>query len=141
MTATTGSDQSAPVEYYVAELSGNPGGSDSGWMTDPVYIDTGLVPGTEYSYTVQMRDAIGNVGGASNPVSATTDPASVWTELTSDDFESGWGTYRDGGSDCRRSSRDAAFAHQGTYCARIRDNSGTRSSFYYTSGVDVATPG
>ena len=73
--------------------------------------------------------------------STTTDPASTWTELTSDDFESGWGSYRDGGSDCRRSSRDAAFAHQGTYCARIRDNSGTSSSFYSTSGVDVATPG
>jgi hypothetical protein len=64
-----------------------------------------------------------------------------WVVLTSDDFEAGWGSYTDGGGDCRRSSSDAAYAHQGTYCARIRDNSGTSSSFYYTNGVDVDGPG
>lgn len=45
------------------------------------------------------------------------------TELWSNDFESGWGNFNDGGSDARRSSNDAAYAHQGTYCARIRDDS------------------
>ncbi len=64
-----------------------------------------------------------------------------WTELTNDDFESGWGSYSDGGSDARRSSRDAQYAHQGSYAVRIRDNSGSYSSFYYTNGVDVDTPG
>jgi alpha-galactosidase len=78
MTATTGSDATGPVEYYFDEISGNPGGTDSGWTTDPVYNDTGLNPSTQYTYTVQMRDAVTpvpNVGTASSPASATTDPA------------------------------------------------------------------
>ncbi|MHC4478640.1 MAG: hypothetical protein ACYTEL_23635 [Planctomycetota bacterium] len=64
MTATTGSDASPPVEYYFDETSGNPGGSDSGWVTNPVYNDTGLTASTQYTYTVQMRDAYLNVGTA-----------------------------------------------------------------------------
>lgn len=45
--------------------------------------------------------------------------------IISDDFESGWGNWNDGGSDARRSRNDSAFAHQGTFCARIRDNTST----------------
>ncbi|MHC4155175.1 MAG: LamG-like jellyroll fold domain-containing protein, partial [Planctomycetota bacterium] len=75
MTATTGSDASPPVEYFFDETSGNPGGSDSTWTTDPVYNDTGLDPDTQYTYTVQMRDSLANTGTASAPESATTLPA------------------------------------------------------------------
>ncbi len=42
-------------------------------------------------------------------------------------FESGWGIWNDGGSDVRRSSSDANYAI-GTYCVRLRDNSGSASS-------------
>ncbi|MHC4744798.1 MAG: PA14 domain-containing protein [Planctomycetota bacterium] len=59
-------------------VPGNPGGTDSGWTTDPVYNDTGLNPSTQYTYTVQMRDAVTpvpNVGTVSSPAGATTDPA------------------------------------------------------------------
>ncbi|MHC4620257.1 MAG: Calx-beta domain-containing protein, partial [Planctomycetota bacterium] len=80
MTATTGSDASGPVEYYFDETSGNPGGSDSGWVTNPVYNDTGLDPNTQYTYTVQMRDSLANTGAASAPASATTDPAAPDTD-------------------------------------------------------------
>jgi hypothetical protein len=78
MTATTGSDATGPVEYFFDEISGNPGGTDSGWQTSPLYTDTGLSPSTQYTYTVQMRDSVTpvpNVGTASAPASATTDPA------------------------------------------------------------------
>ncbi|MHC4742898.1 MAG: fibronectin type III domain-containing protein, partial [Planctomycetota bacterium] len=78
MTATTGSDATGPVEYYFDETSGNPGGTDSGWQTSPSYTDSGLNPSTQYTYTVQMRDAVTpvpNVGTTSSPASATTDPA------------------------------------------------------------------
>ncbi|MHC4475386.1 MAG: hypothetical protein ACYTEL_07065, partial [Planctomycetota bacterium] len=75
MTATTGSDASPPVEYFFDETSGNPGGTDSGWVTNPVYNDTGLDPNTQYTYTVQMRDSLANTGTASAPANATTDPA------------------------------------------------------------------
>jgi hypothetical protein len=55
MTASTASDPSG-VEYFFAETSGNPGGDDSGWQDSPTYTDTGLTPGTTYTYTVTARD-------------------------------------------------------------------------------------
>ena len=42
MTATTGSDASGPVEYLFSEVTGNPGGTSSGWQTSPSYTDGGL---------------------------------------------------------------------------------------------------
>ncbi len=78
MTATTGTDATGPVEYYFAETSGNPGGNDSGWVTNPVYNDTDLSQNTRYTYTVQMRDAWLNTGGVSTP------PRSATTKLTPD---------------------------------------------------------
>ncbi len=45
-------------------------------------------------------------------------------------FESGWGNFNDGGSDARRSANDSNYANTGTYCARIRDNSGSTSSIF-----------
>jgi hypothetical protein len=74
MTATIGSDATPPVQYYFDETSGNPGGSDSGWVTNRVYNDTGLSASTQYTYTVKMRDSAPtpNVGTASSPASATT---------------------------------------------------------------------
>jgi hypothetical protein len=74
MTAATGSDVSEPVEYYFEETSGNPGSSDSGWQTSPGYTDIDLVPDTEYTYRVQIRDALVNRTGWSGAASATTLP-------------------------------------------------------------------
>jgi len=72
MTANTGYDMSGPVEYYFDEVSGYSGGSDSGWTTNPEYTDSGLIPSTQYTYTVTMRDSIGNTGTASSAQNATT---------------------------------------------------------------------
>ncbi|MGJ8653633.1 MAG: carbohydrate-binding protein [Opitutaceae bacterium] len=47
-----------------------------------------------------------------------------WTQIDSNDFESGWGIWNDGGSDARRSSNDSAYAN-GTYCVRLRDDTST----------------
>jgi len=80
MTATTGSDATPPIQYYFAETSGNPGGTDSGWQSSSSYTDGGLSPETEYTYTVTMRDAAPptpNVGLTSGPASATTNVAVV----------------------------------------------------------------
>jgi hypothetical protein len=70
MTATAGSDASGSVEYLFSCLTA--GGHGSGWQTSPSYTDRGLNPGTQYTYTVTMRDALGNTGNASDPASATT---------------------------------------------------------------------
>jgi len=93
MTATTGSDATPPVQYYFDETTGNPGGTDSGWVTNPVYNDTGLSPSTQYTYTVKMRDSVTptpNVGTASSPASATT-PAAIPTFVAAGAVSSGTG--------------------------------------------------
>jgi hypothetical protein len=72
MKATPGRGDFEPIEYFFDETSGNPGGADSGWTTNPVFTDTSLEPGTSYTYTVMTRNALGQAGNASLPVSVTT---------------------------------------------------------------------
>jgi hypothetical protein len=76
MIATTAFDPSG-VEYYFAEISGNPGGSDSGWQGGASYTDTGLNELTEYTYRVQARDLSPNQNTTvwSTAASATTPAA------------------------------------------------------------------
>ncbi len=71
MTAMTGTDQLV-VQYYFDEISGNPGGDDSGWQLSPVYTDDGLEPGMEYRYQVRMKDSFDNQTQPSDPESART---------------------------------------------------------------------
>lgn len=72
MLATTATD-TAGVEYYFDETSGNPGGNDSGWQSAQSYEDTGLTDGLSYTYTVTARglSANQNATTASAPASAT----------------------------------------------------------------------
>jgi PKD repeat protein len=67
----------------------------------------------------------------------TVTPPSAWTVITYDDFESGWGSYTDGGSDCALYTR-GTYAWQGSAAADIQDNSGTASSFYHTGSYNVS---
>ena len=69
-------EDSSGVEYYFEETSGNPGGDDSGWQDSPSYTDTGLKPGTTYTYRVKARDKmpVPNEGLVSEEASATTRP-------------------------------------------------------------------
>jgi len=73
MIATTATDLNG-VEYYFAETTGRAGGDDSGWQDSPVYLDSGLIPGTTYSYTVIARDKspFQNTTTALAPAPATT---------------------------------------------------------------------
>jgi chitinase len=48
------------------------GGTNVATVTTASFTDTGLAASTSYSYTVEARDAAGNVSAASNQVSATT---------------------------------------------------------------------
>jgi len=76
MSATRGSDASNYIEYLLTCTSG--GGHDSGWISANRYFDSGLTPGTTYTYTVRMRDKAGNMTATSTPMSVTpaadTDP-------------------------------------------------------------------
>ena len=62
------------MEYYFEEISGNPGGSDSGWQSSSSYTDSDLDSETEYIYRVQMRDALDNTTDWSDSQSMTTLP-------------------------------------------------------------------
>ena len=63
-----------------------------------------------------------------------TGPCS-YGDIDVENFESGWGIWNSGGSDCRRNRRDRNFAN-GTYCVRLRDNSST--SVTYTDDLDLS---
>jgi YHS domain-containing protein len=60
------------VEYYFTCTTG--GGHDSGWQDSTAYTDTGLLPGTIYTYTVKVRDKspAHNETAASSPASTST---------------------------------------------------------------------
>jgi hypothetical protein len=68
MTSVTGTDAESSVQYRFTES----GGKSSSWQSSPVYIDTNLLPGTQYTYTVTMRDSVGNQTAPSGPFSAFT---------------------------------------------------------------------
>jgi hypothetical protein len=87
MTAVTASDSSG-VEYFFDETSGNPGGTSSGWQDSPTYVDTGLNPGTTYTYTVKARDKTPAryQTGASVPASAATNTVSFLTKVWNVNF-------------------------------------------------------
>jgi len=73
MTATTATDAtSPPVEYYFTNVTD--ASHNSGWLSSPTYIDTGLTSDTNYTYTVTARDsaAVPNLTVASAPATART---------------------------------------------------------------------
>lgn len=109
MTAVTGADASGTVEYYFDEITGNPGGTDSGWQASPSYTDDGLSPGTTYTYSVTMRDAFLNEGTPSANASATTD-ASEPPAIHCDDIAMGF--------------RKRGRSYYGQALARIKDANG-----------------
>jgi PKD repeat protein len=92
------------------------------------------------TYTVALT--VSNASGSDNETKANyitvTEPqVPVWTVITYDDFESGMGSYTDGGADMLRYT-GGTYAHQGSAAADIQDNSGTASSFYHTASYNVS---
>ena len=80
MIATAATDLFS-VEYYFACLEDET--HDSGWQDSPIYTDTGLSPGTQYTYTVTARDKspVQNMTGNSEEASATTDTLDIVTVI------------------------------------------------------------
>lgn len=59
-----------------------------------------------------------------------------WTTITFDTFESGMGSYTDGGADMFRYT-GGTYAWEGVAAADVQDDSGVPSSFYHTLGYNV----
>jgi hypothetical protein len=75
MTATPATDASA-IEYNFVPANTNNNAYESGWQDSNEFFATGLVPDTEYSYTVQVRD----LSAATNTTAVSA--ASVNTTLS-----------------------------------------------------------
>jgi len=96
-----------------------------------------LTYSTIYTWFVNATD--GN-SWTNNTYTFTTGSEPVWTLLTYDNFENGWGNYTDGGVDCELYT-GGTYAYQGNNAADIQDDSDIASSFFYTNVRDVDAPG
>ncbi len=73
MTATTATDDSPPVSYFFENVTLD---TNSGWILETEWTDTGLTAGVSYSYRVKARDAVDNET-AWSPESSVTIPIFV----------------------------------------------------------------
>ena len=133
-----------------SELLGTTYISDNSWHHIVATYD--YVTGNSSLFLDGELEASGNVhnpnsflgtGESVNGMIGSTNSETLpgdWTILTYDDFESGFGSYTDGGRDCKLYTY-GTYAHQGSNAANIQDNNGYSSSFYHTNGIDVDTPG
>ena len=67
MTATKVANASGLTEYKFTRNDA----VTSGWQASPSWTNTGLTPGTSYTYTVQIRDGRGHTSTVSSAVGAT----------------------------------------------------------------------
>lgn len=140
VAAFTGAPTSgtAPLAVtFTNQSTGNPtsyswnfGDGGTSTAASPTY--SYATPGT---YTVTLTAT--NSCGSDQEIKTNyiTVSAATWVTITSDNFETGMGTYTDGGADMARYT--GTNSHQGSYSADIQDNSGTASSFYHTSTYNV----
>lgn len=115
-TWTTGNNLSSPTSYtglaactdYEFQVQSNCDGATSGWSSSFTFTTTGCTGGCTY------------------------------VTINSNNFDNTWGIWNDGGSDCRRSANDAAYANGGTgRPVRLRDN--TSTSVMTTDNLDLTS--
>jgi hypothetical protein len=111
-------------------------GSQAAATFDPGTLEEEIT----YYWRIDENGAEGTTPGMVWSFTTGSTPEPLWVELSYDDFESGWGSYTDGGRDCSLYT-GGTYAHQGNNAVNIQDNSGTQSSFAYTSSIDTDTPG
>jgi hypothetical protein len=74
MSAIEGTDGGGNgVLYYFRCITDS--SHDSGWISENKFTDCIAAAGTTYSYTVRMKDKLGNIGSESSPASAATPAA------------------------------------------------------------------
>jgi hypothetical protein len=139
------SDPNNIVNRIAAFVAGTTPGS-TGPKKAPYFITVYAGPEQALRYSEQCR-----LGLPSNYELVTVEdfidlmdqavhPKPWGTLLTYDNFETGFGNYTDGGTDCARYTGGITYARLGTCAIDLQDNSGTASSIYHTTGINVHTP-
>nr|NQU92695.1 hypothetical protein [Bacteroidota bacterium] len=106
-------------------------GVDLGNVT--IYDPADLLISTTYYWKVVPYNNAGNASDCEVWTFTTEAESVAFDELSFSDFESGWDIWTDGGGDCALYT-SGTYAPQGTNAAEIRDNSGTASSCFHTTG-------
>ena len=101
--------------------------SDGTLSGTPTSSDLGL-----NSWTVSVSDGNGGSDTATLEINVEAESPS-WTELINDNFEGGWGNWRDGGSDARLSRSFAI----GSKCFAIQDDTST-SNVQLINSLDLS---
>ncbi|MGH7491667.1 MAG: M4 family metallopeptidase [bacterium] len=119
----------------------NLSGSSAAWQNFSLDLDAlaaanGLSLSSTFIVKFQQYDnfPIASDGFAFDAISVNT--AAPWQVITFDNFESGMGSYTDGGADMARYT-GGTHAHQGVAATDIQDNTSTASSFFHTATYDV----
>jgi len=136
--ATTYDSSTGECNIYVdgkidkSENGHNPGEKLGLGNTPTGYIGLGTEVDEEtiFSTTFETQDEKKNWN--ENNV---TDEDEFWENLRYDNFNYGYGSYTDGGSDC---TRVTYYKHDGSYSVRLTDNSYS-SQCTLTNGIDVHT--
>ncbi|MDH4036955.1 MAG: S8 family serine peptidase [Candidatus Krumholzibacteria bacterium] len=89
-----------------------------------------------YTVTLTATNACGSDPEVKSAYISVTGGGTTWTTITYDDFQSGMGSFTDGGADMSRYT-GGTYAWESTAAGDIQDNSGTASSFYTTTGRNV----
>ena len=105
---------------------------------------SGAVSGTNNPISVTMNSnqsvtasfSLTTTGGGGDDNGGDNNGDCTWSTINSNDFESGWGIWNDGGSDARRGVYED-FAVSGEYAIRLRDN--TNTSVMTTDDLDLRT--
>jgi hypothetical protein len=132
----------APLAVNFTDLSS---GSPTSWSWNFGDGGTSIVknPSHTYaaagSYTVSLTAT--NACGSDNETKTgyiTVSGGGGFVTITFDNFETGLGSYSDGGADMSRYT-GGTFAYQGVAAADVQDNSGTASSFSTTTARNVSS--
>ena len=90
-----------------------------------------------YTVALTATNAFGSNTLTRTGYITVTSSGGTWQTITYDTFESGMGTYTDGGADMSRYT-GSTYSYGAVASADIQDNSGTSSSFYHTASYNVS---
>ncbi|MEP4782863.1 MAG: HYR domain-containing protein [Algibacter sp.] len=137
ITQTTDTGANGAIVTFAA-----PVGTDNSTGANTVQTQ-GLASGSLFpigatTNTFVVTDTSGNTGTCNFTVTVTEEVNTCDILINENNFDSSWGIWNDGGADCRRNSKDAAFANGGTgRSVRLRDN--TSTSVTTTDALDLST--